>query len=1249
MPIVDVTGYGVEVEFPDDMPMEQINSSLAKQFPPLEAGQQPRENIYDADRNVVINAPIGARPEQIRFYDDVDNLGGKPSNYFGYQKVSKNPSIFEEAMTELALPVDELQLRTMKSATGTARLLSEYGIVDESAVSGFIEKMTRYTDGLSTVVQEKRKKSAETFLGELGTDVAVGLIQLPYYAAASGARGAALLYGLATTSRFEDLYQEALTTAPDDENKTGKALTASALTSAVEVAGERLFFKSLVPQLGEPIVKRIAKVAVVGGAQEAAEILTEDVSAGGLGIREKAVEDTIRDMVYSFAVGSVVGGVAGSVSGVGSIRKTLEEKNIEPTDELVDEIIKGSEELGAKIERTIQDDIQRANDNPEESNMYFKALTNLVDANTEAVAADMKALDYTDAEIQHVISKIEAGRSAAAKVAANSVSSKPVIPQYLNNGLAGIKTTPLNNVGEFLYGETGIKFDSSGQKDLLTILRLNKQGGRREIFVSNNPDLAIGQGENKGATIVYKSGYISGSENVKPATGEIAGREYLTNYVAKGAISEIRIDNALFEAERSVKEKMAAEGNILTSRGVSGIEKILADEFDKVSDSNGISVYRPKIKKSEQPPAGEQSAIPDAASAVRAAMPVESVNPERADKYQEVFDADRGAKGRISNAVSESADALKLGLEIVLTPISSRVTRINPKIGAMFSKFEASTHLKIAEYGRRSKPFFDAYKRLSKRDKIALDLAMKNGWQDDVEAIATRNNMLAEIKEMRSLLDGIYASASALDININYMKDYWPRLVANPKKFMKHLYKNDSTGDIQKAIDAVAEKRGESLSDNEKAEIARRMLMGQSVDGVKLKLSGNLKNRTIDEVNAELWEFYAPTPQAIAKYIAEVTDTIEQRKFFGKNLKKSPDSLQETISAYVLDEIAKGNIKPHQEAELLSIFKARFNQEAMNPVLRFYKNSQYLLVMGQIKSAVTQIGDVYTSLYKNGFYNTTAAISDYVSGKTSISKQDLGIDAIAAEFAHDSISSRAVDLVFTANFLNFVDGFGKRTFINSSFKRFQQLAQKPSPEFSGMLDMMFEGEAEQVLSDLRDGVPSENVKLLLFVELSKVQPISLSQMPEKYLNSPNGRVFYMLKTFTIRHIDMVRTETVDLFRSSPLKAGANLIRLAALFALMGATADEIKNLMLGRSAELSDLVVDNMLKFAGVSRYQIDQIGREGAGKTIQGTLFPPTQSPEMRNIPLVGDIYYWWFGKGAEKKEKDSKKQSKEPIFIGF
>jgi hypothetical protein len=160
----------------------------------------------------------------------------------------------------------------------------------------------------------------------------------------------------------------------------------------------------------------------------------------------------------------------------------------------------------------------------------------------------------------------------------------------------------------------------------------------------------------------------------------------------------------------------------------------------------------------------------------------------------------------------------------------------------------------------------------------------------------------------------------------------------------------------------------------------------------------------------------------------------------------------------------------------------------------------------------------------------------------------------------------------------------------------------------------------------------------------------------------------MLKTYTIKLLDVYRREVFQQIKTNPKKGMKNLVRMAFILMLMNMSSDEIKDFLLGRETTLSDQVMDNIIKLFGFSKYNIYKAREGGIGSAISGMITEPpitaipndvskdiagllegTKEPKdlqtLNGVPLIGKFYYWWFGAGKEKTEKKKKENSKQSI----
>lgn len=618
--------------------------------------------------------------------------------------------------------------------------------------------------------------------------------------------------------------------------------------------------------------------------------------------------------------------------------------------------------------------------------------------------------------------------------------------------------------------------------------------------------------------------------------------------------------------------------------------------------------------------------------------------------------------------------ALKRGAEKLLTPISSRLERIDPSLKKTMRQFEFNAMNNALKDSKGALPMLKAQKSLSKEDRVIFDFARKNGDADTINAVATKYGFTKELEITHKILDDIHKRAKEVGMDIGYRENYFPRIVKDPKGLLNYLNKTEDWSDIQKLIKDKAEKMGvhyTDLTDADKASIINSYVRGYG-DNITLSDPGATKLRSIKAVDHNIDQFYEKTDAALVDYIHRMNDEIEARKFFGKKLGVDGErvNIEDSIGSYVLDLLAKGKITPAQEREVTDILKARFNRGKMNGALDVYRNLEYISTMGNPISAITQIGDLAWTFYDNGIFHSLKNLGKSTVGraKNRVTREDLGIERITQEFSSQSKSAKALETVFKVVGLDKMDRIGKETLVNASLSKMSAMAKKNNPALIKELKKTFDtDEAKLAFKDLQKGEVTERTKLVLFNKLADFQPVTKSEMPQKYLEMPNGRIFYMLKSFTLKQIDVFRREAIDDLVSGDKKKAAkgmkNLVLLGGWFMFANATADEVKDMVLGRETSLRDRVVDNLWRTMGASKFDIYKARQDGVGQTaVKKILFPTSlfdratkdvtnmgsgkeyekgplkgdkyKSELVQSVPILGKPYYWWFGRGQQKQD---------------
>lgn len=594
------------------------------------------------------------------------------------------------------------------------------------------------------------------------------------------------------------------------------------------------------------------------------------------------------------------------------------------------------------------------------------------------------------------------------------------------------------------------------------------------------------------------------------------------------------------------------------------------------------------------------------------------------------------------------------------TPVSTRLGAIDVKLKHAVRQFMFRTGLYSHQDRVAVKGFVEAVgDKFTPPDYRVFDLALKNRDTVKAEELVKKYGIEKEWAAVREVLDDLYNQALDVGLDMGYVQDYFPRQVKRDSslEYLGLIRQRPDWSEIRMALEE-ADPYGDFTAE-EQASFVNVYLRGFTSNRLNLTKPSFIKSRQVDYVTPEFNQYYDDSMSTLLQYIGGLRHGIEARKLFGKSEKET----EKNIGKYVLGLIEQGVIDAKQEKELARILKAVVEPVGTRGAVSWAKNASYIYLMGNLTSAITQIQDLAFSMANNGYYRTIKAAGRSIIRKPLLRKEDVGIDNILQEFEDQTRASNAVRKVFRWVGLEFFDNVGKETYMGAAYDRLRAQNKKGKPEWKNFLEDVFGPEAKQVEQDLENKVLSENVKYLLFSELSDVQPISLAEMPVGYLRGGNGRVFYMLKTYTVKQIDIYRRQVFEEIASGEparmAKGVNNLVRLAVALMVMGMASDGLKDLILGRPIDIDDLITDNILKLFTLTKYQIYRAKEEGIANTFWKTLFvPPVAAPVddlgkdvskigfgekplkdsevVGRIPFIGKFYYWWWGGGRAKLEKE-------------
>ena len=166
------------------------------------------------------------------------------------------------------------------------------------------------------------------------------------------------------------------------------------------------------------------------------------------------------------------------------------------------------------------------------------------------------------------------------------------LPEKMSWGIGGVhKTTPINKPS--LWHETS----GYNAADLIGE-DLRQTRTTHNFFLTDNPDLALGQRGNTGVLIEYDGYNVSGIEHKKPMTGDLAGREYVADALAKDSIKSIQV-------KKGVKLPLKAL-----------VIRDLRNRFDIIKNADGSMTMNRKAAEATKP-----QEISEAKEKVEAAPP----------------------------------------------------------------------------------------------------------------------------------------------------------------------------------------------------------------------------------------------------------------------------------------------------------------------------------------------------------------------------------------------------------------------------------------------------------------------------------------------------------------------------------------------------------------------------------------------------------------------------------------------------
>jgi hypothetical protein len=618
---------------------------------------------------------------------------------------------------------------------------------------------------------------------------------------------------------------------------------------------------------------------------------------------------------------------------------------------------------------------------------------------------------------------------------------------------------------------------------------------------------------------------------------------------------------------------------------------------------------------------------------------------------------------------AKAGGELVQGLDKALGAISTRIGNISQPLLRRARNYERNVLERTHKYLTATDAFAEELRKVPKSIAGELNRAiLTNDAARIGQLMQNYPRLTQEWNKVRGILDTMGKELQRYG-RIDGMRDnYFPRIVKDVEGLMNHFGK-EVRGQLEERLletqKRLVARRGYGLTDIERSALINSFLQGREAMGRK---QGFSKERKIGEITPELEPFYATPIQSLHSYINSAVKDIEKAKFFGRNLKQISDGggrtvdLDASIGELIQELNKRGEVSLKQAEELADMLKARFQEgeKAPHGMVTDLKNIAYMGLLGNAVSAASQLGDVATAVYMHGLRPATAAVVRRLTRRGEVDMRNYGLeDHIAEEFVNTRLTAKALNGIFKAAGFTMVDKFGKNVALEAGRLKYMERLKTASgkAEFQRKYGKMFEGDTAQVMADLAAGKLTDLAREVHFTELSDMQPITKLEMPQMYLENPNGRFLYMLRTFMLKQADIVRRDGYNEIKAGNVRKGVgNLLRFGVALGVGGATADMVKDWIMGREVDFDAKDIPlNVMKTFMWTQYMSDKGEKDGMLKSfVENSLMPPYKAfntvglylqeaktekeadkrlrDAVKLIPIVGKLYESHAMGGKEK-----------------
>ena len=553
----------------------------------------------------------------------------------------------------------------------------------------------------------------------------------------------------------------------------------------------------------------------------------------------------------------------------------------------------------------------------------------------------------------------------------------------------------------------------------------------------------------------------------------------------------------------------------------------------------------------------------------------EYISQLRYDKYTD--DTKNPFKHKILQLISGKIVTTGRDIETMVSPAYEKLKDAAPKWATKLIRMDFNILTKANRIEKDIAYFRKQIKNLTPEQTQLVKKHLSNS--DVPSAIKVLGNDIG-YHNVRKILDRLRDESIKSGNKLNKIEAFFPRVIKKHQSYLNKLnakFREQNSKQVLTEFDGIKKdlkrkimiKRGGNVTTDGK-KIAVKITDEELTNELnKYILNGSNRPiaRQLKLIDESLIDEYMDPMEALESYIASSINKTEKTKFLGKYARFSDEGdangnqfLEESIGN-LGDDIALGD----RVGDVTKVLRARLiNGQQGSGYMQFFKNFDYMTLLANPSAAAMQGADVGFSIAQNGMYRSTKNLLKQMGRQKFGDKLKYNIDEIglgkvvSAEMGGTKKGTdKAVNDLFEISQFTRMDRTGKTTHINSSLDKAMDVvmlnskAKLKNPKAYEKFRQEWEGILGKngftnMVAAMRTGRKNDDVGFYLFTELSKVQPISLSQMPVGYLNAKNGKIWYTLKSFALKQLDFARRKILtNLVRKEYKEAFKNTLVLSA--------------------------------------------------------------------------------------------------------